>query len=65
MSSDTLTPAEKHYILQIVKITLDMNNEVVNTAEAGPGYEFDGHHYGVWGKMSKSVSFIARPLTVI
>ncbi|KAG9083256.1 hypothetical protein FRC06_004612 [Ceratobasidium sp. 370] len=55
MSGDTLTPVEKQYILQIVKLTLDINDQVVNTAEVGLGYEFDGHHYGVWGKMSKSV----------
>ncbi|KAG9078013.1 hypothetical protein FRC06_008572, partial [Ceratobasidium sp. 370] len=54
MSGDTLTPVEKQYILQIVKLTSDINDQVVNTAEVGPGYEFDGHHYGVWGKMSKS-----------
>jgi hypothetical protein len=55
MSRNTLTVPEQTYIHQIVKVTLDINDQVVNTAEAGPGYKFDGHHYGVWGKMSKSV----------
>jgi hypothetical protein len=59
MSNDTLTPAEKNYILQIVKATLQIDSQVVDTAQEGPGYEFDGHHYGAWGKMSRSVCFIA------
>jgi hypothetical protein len=63
MSQDTLPESEKAYALHLVKATLDIGDEVVDTAEAGPEYRFDGHHYGVWGKMSKSVGCITRRLS--
>ncbi|KAG8704761.1 hypothetical protein FRC08_002045 [Ceratobasidium sp. 394] len=55
LSSDTLTPAEKEYLLLITRLTLELKgNEVVDTKVIGPWYTFEGYHYGVWGKMSKS-----------
>ncbi|KAG9114912.1 hypothetical protein FRC07_007587 [Ceratobasidium sp. 392] len=55
MSQDTLTAEEKDYILQLTKITVGVEDHVVDTAKIGPKYDFKGQHYGAWGKMSKSL----------
>jgi hypothetical protein len=56
MSQNTLGASDKAYILQLIKATLGIDNDMVDTEKMGADYLFDGHHYGVWGKMSKSVS---------
>ncbi|KAG9092509.1 hypothetical protein FS749_015670 [Ceratobasidium sp. UAMH 11750] len=62
LSSDTLTPEEKQYLLLITRLTVGMDNEVVDTKKVGPEYCFRGFHFGAWGKMSKSGKLAPKDL---
>ncbi|KAG8692773.1 hypothetical protein FRC08_009549 [Ceratobasidium sp. 394] len=54
MSGNMLIPEILNYITQIVQVTTDIGDQVVDTAKLGDKYKFKGFHVGFWGKMAKS-----------